>query len=82
MTEEAKKQEITLEFIEQEISEFTKKVQDRVEYILHLEKEIEQANCDRNAFYGALQQSIKIKTMLSPIGSNIIPLKKEQPDVK
>jgi flagellar biosynthesis chaperone FliJ len=54
-----------VDFIDKEAETFSKRCDELQDFITHLQKELEQANNDRNAVYGALQQCLKIKKMLN-----------------
>jgi hypothetical protein len=57
---------VTLEFIDNEIKTFNKEIADYEKIIRDSQAAIEKAQNDRNATYGALQQSLKIREMLVP----------------
>lgn len=65
--------EVTLEFIEGEIKTLNKQIETEEANIKKLQRGLEDANNNRNAAYGALQQSLKIREMLIP---------KEAPEAK
>jgi predicted nucleic acid-binding Zn-ribbon protein len=64
---------VTLEFIKEEIASAMKQIEEKESYIKHLQAELENANNDRNAIFGALQQCEKIKKMLIPPTKKGVP---------
>jgi hypothetical protein len=55
---------ITAEYLDKEIENYKTQIAEKEQLVKKLQIEIENANNDRNALYGALQQCAKIKDLL------------------
>ena len=60
------KEKVSIEFIEGEIKTLNEQIATEEANIKKLNRGLEDANNNRNAAYGALQQCLKIREMLVP----------------